>query len=261
MPADCKTIDDVNLSADENSFLLDAFKNWSKPSNFSDEQVAKVKTIFQHIYKTDSPLNGRQFEDALVMQPSDDNTRFYAMEVSEDCLTWREAYVSAKGFQILNSSTTTFDMFLLMVGDFCVPEEKEEKTDIDIMRENFKSWRMMFSKERLTRVAHKNEGRDDAQFIARNEDTLTRMRFELRMLGFKEMREQDKTTLYFNWDNEEALLRGYAPQLFTVSLIDDGYDAEEDHRVFIDEMHGPETLHIEDWEDWDWFLVNQMTPV
>ena len=43
--------------------------------------------------------------------------------------------------------------------------------------------------------------------------------------------------------------------LFTVSIIDDGYDdAEEDHIVFVDEMHGPETLHIENWVDWDRFL-------
>ena len=121
MPAKCEIIvANPPLSDDDNAFLLIAFKNWSKPADFTDEQVVQAKSIFQRIFGDNSTLKGWKFADSLVLQPVNDPTLFYAMVIGSDgLLTWKRAYVNATDFQILNSHLTEFDEFLFMVGMYC----------------------------------------------------------------------------------------------------------------------------------------------
>ena len=119
MPAKSETVDSQH-SDEERVFLLTAFKNWSKPEEFSDEQVAKAKTIFQRVFKDASKLMGGEFADALVMQPVNDLSFFYAMVVGDQSeITWKRVCVNATNYQILNSHLTKFEHFISIVGIYC----------------------------------------------------------------------------------------------------------------------------------------------
>jgi hypothetical protein len=295
MPAKCETVVVVpQLSDEENSFLLTAFKHWSKPANFTDDQVTRTKTIFQRIFNDDSVLKGGEFADSLVLQPVNDPTLFYAMVIGDDDggqLTWKKAYVNATNFQLLNSHLTPFETFLTIVGSYCTADDNDDETPPPfLLHDFFKFWKRKFSPERIARVTRKKTTvvqRNSSSSILRNNDTLKRMRWELRMLGFEEEEsggggvEQEEECLYFNWVDPAALDKGYAPQSFTVSLTDcDGIsssssDDEEvlglSDGVFIDETYNyyyghsttttTTTMHLLKWEHWDDFLLRQMKPV
>lgn len=125
MPAKCETVvvSDPQLSDEDSSFLITAFKNWSKPADFTDEQVVQAKSIFKRVFNDDSELEGGEFADSLVLQPVNDPTLFYAMVVGGDgLLTWKKAFVNATSFQIINSHLTLFEDFLFMAGHYCTDE-------------------------------------------------------------------------------------------------------------------------------------------
>ena len=286
MPVRCETTTttttvvvpaDPQLSDEENSFLLTAFKHWSKPDDFTDDQVSRAKTIFQRIFNDDiSVLKGGEFADSLVLQPVNDPTLFYAMVIGADSrLTWKKAYVNATNcFQLLNSHLIPFDTFLSMVtgSSSCTTDNKTSLSSF--LNDFFKFWKRKFSPERIARVTQKKTTdvqQRGSKRIPRNNDTLKRMRWELRMLGFEECGGAGETFIYFNWVDPVALDKGYAPQSFTVSLRGDVGDSSssDDEEVeglsdgvFIDETYGhSSTMHLLKWEHWDAFLLRQMKPV
>ena len=265
-------VDPMLLSEEEISLLLAAFKYWSKPDEFTDEQVSQAKSIFQRVFSDDSLLKGGEFSDSLVLQPLNDPTLFYAMVVGEDrLLTWKKAYVNATNFQILNSRLTSFDTFLSIVGNYCTPEYDDDDDALSFLHGFFKYWHRKFSLERIARVAQKagescnQRSNTSGEILSRTTDTLMRMRWELRLLGFDEegggdnIEEGSGDVIYFNWIDPEALAAGFAPQSFTVSFTDDDYEEDGlcEDGVFVNEMYGHST-NLRTWDEWDEFLIGQM---
>ena len=251
------SIPNVQLAPDETALLLTAYENWFDEDKFSCEQVADVKTIFQRVFSDASPLLGSVFSDALVMQPDNSDTLYYAMVVHGDNeLAFKKACIKTTCFQVL-SKAVPFDIFLMMVGTHPIMETE----DATLLFDFFNIWKRRYSPEKITRVAQKvtSTKRSVAEFIPRSTATLKRMYNELFWLGFEDRTQPGTGCISAEWIDPEK--DGYAPRLFSVML--EGDDDEKEQLtigVYIHESRGSAAILIETWADWDAWLTDCMQP-
>jgi hypothetical protein len=275
-------------TADERALLLAASKQWFDAEGFSDEQVAEVKGIFRRVFQLEEEeaLQGLLFKDALVMTtPRSDETVRYAMVVvasaAEDiALEWIKVTVTPASFQILAPSLITFDDFISILGSSqarLMPSEEEEDSDRSICMDFFLFWKRKYSPERIARVAQKGTPARDttSERIPRTEETIARMKLEMRLLGCEEYYTNDSSTQISGiWVDEDKEMRGFAPMSFTISLVegDDGSSGEDDAEekraeggagrfgVFIDEVYGPGAILIDSWAKWENWVKECIKP-
>ena len=268
-------------TADERALLLAASKQWFDTEGFSDEQVAEVKGIFRRVFQLENEeaIEGLLFKDALVMiTPRGDKTVRYAMVVVEEknAVEWVKVMVSPASFQILAPSLTTFKDFISILGSsqttttLLTSEEEEEDSDRSICMDFFLFWKHMYSPERIARVAQKGTPARDtiSKRLPRTEETIARMKLEMRLLGCEEYFTNDSSTRISGiWVDEDKEMRGFAPMLFTIRLVGGGgndSDAEDESGarfgVFIDEVYGPGAILIDSWAKWENWVKECIKP-
>lgn len=278
------------LVTQQQPLLLQAQKHWNDSDLFDDDQVMAVKEIFGTVFETQEVLRGYTLQDALVLSPSTDRDILYVMVLERDLeatqdpsLTWVKAVLSTKNMGF--SKDITFDTLLLFASASNYNAEDErvggDETKI-FLSDFFDYWRRHFSRERIHRVTTRgmtSEARQ--QRIIRGPSVLPRMRWEARMLGFQDYtaeNPEDSGSIDLDWVDEEALERGYAPQMFTVSFDsgeDMGYakdkgivyedcDNQEikvEFGVYVEESYGPYPEFLKTWADWDNYLINVAAPL
>ena len=115
-----------SISTDEHTLLVRAFREWKNHDSFTDSDVEAVKAIFQRVFPDNTgAMMGSTYRDALVMQPKNDKTVYYAMLIvlkdndnGTAELQWKKAVVTCTCFEVLNPTCLPFNDFLMIAGHY-----------------------------------------------------------------------------------------------------------------------------------------------
>jgi hypothetical protein len=114
-----KTVSNMILNAGEHELLDEALCHWQDPSQFSDDQVLSVKSVFRRIFELpeDTVLAGSTLPDAIILQsPSDTKTYFVIMQKESPEQGWEALELKCEG-NIAWAKNTPFRLVMFFLTE------------------------------------------------------------------------------------------------------------------------------------------------
>lgn len=112
------------LPDEDRALLAEAISSWHLSEQFTDDKVLRVKEVFRKVFRLppEAQLVGSTVSDAIILQPVDDNHKFYVLTRPETDDTIWEMYILESEGLLSWSRESEFGTIMMFLAQSSVGE-------------------------------------------------------------------------------------------------------------------------------------------